>query len=147
MKTYSFLDVDATLVGPGGVISLGNGSGPAEEGITVEMTEETDKMVVGADGEGMHSLSGARAGKMTVRLLKTSPVNRQLNQLYNLQRLGSATWGLNVITITDKARGDVIVGQEAAFVKLPTISYGKEAGMIEWEFNCVKVDGSLGAGV
>ena len=35
-STYSFLDVKASLVGPGGSISLGSGSGNAEEGISVE---------------------------------------------------------------------------------------------------------------
>src|SRR5690348_2568388 len=100
-------------------------------------------MVIGADGDGMHSLNGSRAGKVTVRLLKTSPQNKKLMDMYNFQRTSSILWGRNIITITDRARGDLYVGREAAFIKPATNSFAKEAAMMEWEFNAVKIDGVL----
>lgn len=142
LRTYSFLDFQASLVGPGGVIGLGNGSGAAEEGVTVETIEETDKMLIGADGSPMHSLNPSRAAKITVRLLKTSPVNGLLIQMMNLQRASSVLWATNVLSISD-ARGDVGVGRSVAFLKPPTLTYAKEAGMNEWEFNCGAWDGAL----
>ena len=54
MSTYSFADISASLIGPGGAISLGYGSGNADEGITVAMAASRNTMTVGADGEVMH---------------------------------------------------------------------------------------------
>ena len=85
MATYSFLDVTASIAGPGGNFSLGNGSGNSEEGITVTMTEDKNTMTIGADGSAMHSLHAGKSGTVSVRLLKTSPVNKQLMTLYNYQ--------------------------------------------------------------
>lgn len=146
MRTFSFLDVHMTIAGPGGIVAMGSGAGAADEGITCEFLEDADKMVVGADGKGMHSLNGSKAGKMTVRLLKTSPINGLLTNMMNFQRLSSLNWGKNVVTLTDIARGDVYGATEVAFVKHPTNAYGKEAGMLEWEFNAVQMDAALAIG-
>jgi hypothetical protein len=146
MATYSFLNVHAAITGPGGSFPLGSGVGAAEEGISFEMAEEKNTMTVGADGEGMHSMHAGKAAKITVRLLKTSPVNGQLSQMYDIQSQSSAVWGQNVITINDSARGDVIALRQAAFVKLPNVNYAKEGGVIEWEFQGIKADALLGSG-
>ena len=50
MATYSFMDVNATLTGVGGVVNLGNGSSVAKEGITVTLNQDRNNMTVGADG-------------------------------------------------------------------------------------------------
>lgn len=135
MTTYSFKDVKASISGPGGAgIPLGDGAGASEEGITVSMTEEKTTSVVGADGALMHSLHAGNMGSMTVRLLKTSPVNAQLSQLYNAQQQSSALWGLNVIMITNPATGDVVTGTQMAFVKQPDLAYAKDGNNNEWEF-------------
>ncbi len=55
MGVYSFANVAAAIVGPGGSITLGNGAGPSEEGITISYTEDKNTMTIGADGSGMHS--------------------------------------------------------------------------------------------
>lgn len=144
-KTYSFLSVVAALVGPGGAISLGEGAGASDEGISVDSTGEINTMQVGADGSGQHSLHADRSGRLTVRLLKTSPTNALLMSMYNLQTSSPALHGQNTITITDMNRGDVITARQAAFTKAPSLSYGKEAGMNEWEFSAVRIDRGLGA--
>lgn len=144
MKAYSFIDVVATLAGPGGAFNLGAGAAVAEEGITIEMTGERGKMTLGADGEGMHTLYANKSGTVTVRLIKTSPVNAQLMALYDVQTTDSALYGQNVITITQTKSGDVIGCRGCAFKKMPALNYKKDDELVEWTFNALKIDAILG---
>lgn len=146
MATYSFQDVTAALVGVGGSINLASGAAAAEEGITIEAVEDKNIMTIGADGNGMHSLVANESSTVTVRLLKTSPVNAQLQLMYNLQTLSSLTHGKNVITVRDVVRGDAIVLTSVAFKKRPTITYAKEGGMMEWTFDAIRTTAVLGVG-
>lgn len=147
MGTYSFLDVQATIVGPGGKFSLGAGAAVAEEGITVSMDEEKNLKTIGADGAGMNALNASKAGKIIVRLLKTSPVNSQLSSMYALQTTSSAAHGINVFSIRNPISGDSILATQCAFKKFPDVSYAKNAAMLEWEFDAITIDTSLGGGL
>lgn len=144
-NVYSFLDVNATLTGPGGSFSLGNGAAASEEGITVTPNGEIGSMQIGADGSGQHSLHADKSGKVTVRLLKTSPVNKQLQAMYNFQTASASLYGQNTIVINDASRGDVITCTQAGFTKAPDLSYAKEAGMNTWEFNVIRIERTLGS--
>lgn len=144
MNVYSFLDVNATIVGPGGAINLAAGAAAAEEGITIEPIEDKNVMTIGADGKGQHSLIASDAAKVTVRLLKTSPVNGLLMVMYDLQTASSALHGQNVIVISNLAAGDITTLQACAFAKKPTLTYAKEAGMNEWIFDSIKANSILG---
>ena len=144
MNTYSFLDTNAAIVGPGGAINLGSGSGSAEEGITVAPTGDINTMTIGADGTPMHSLHADRSGKITVRLLKTSPVNARLSQMYAFQTSAGANHGQNTLTLANRLTGDVITCQLVAFEKAPDITYAKEGGNNEWTFAAGIIDRSLG---
>lgn len=146
MGVYSFLNVNATIAGPGGFFNLAAGAAAAEEGITVEASEDKNVMTIGADGQGQHSLIASDACTLTVRLLKTSPINASLMAMYDLQSASSALWGQNVFTIVDSGRNDYTVVQAAAFKKKPTLTYAKEAGMNEWVFDGIKANSILGAG-
>ena len=146
MPTYSFLDVNASIVGPGGVFPLATDAAPAEEGVTIEMMEDKDNMVIGADGEGQHNLHAGQAGTMTFRFLKTSPTNARLSAMYNLQTISSAVHGQNTILISNKATGDVTTGLQAAFRRQPNNGYAKDGAVIEWGFNCVRIFQQLGLG-
>jgi len=143
-KTYSFLDVTASISGPGGAFSIGAGSGNAEEGITIVPTGPMNGMLIGADGEGMHSLYADRSGKVTVRLLKTSPTNAQLMQMASFQRSSGALHGQNVLVISDTSRNDSIACRQTAFAKIPDITYAKDGGTVDWEFDVVRIDPNLG---
>lgn len=143
---YSFLNVVASIAGPGGLLNLAAGAAVAEEGITIEPTEDKNVMTIGADGKGQHSLVASDACTLTVRLLKTSPINAALMLMYNLQSASSALWGQNVFTVVDSGRGDYTVIQACAFKKKPTITYAKEGGMMEWTFDGVAANSSLGSG-
>lgn len=146
MAAYSFLNVNAAIVGPGGAVNLAAGAAVAEEGITIEPTEDKNIMTIGADGAGQHSLVASDACKVTIRLLKTSPVNALLMIMYNLQTATPSLWGQNVLTVTDSARGDITAVQSAAFNKKPTLTYAKEGGFNEWILDGIKADTILGAG-
>lgn len=144
MAVYSFIDVAAAINGPGGSFQLGYGSGNAEEGITVEMTEDKSTMNVGADGSVMFSLHAGNAGKATVRLQKVSPVNAMLSDLYNTQRASSALWGQNTIVLSNPVSGDTFNLAQVAFTKHPNMTWAKEGGMIDWEFVVGVVDPKIG---
>ncbi len=143
---YSFLNISCFIAGPGIAANLASGAAAAEEGITIEATEDKNVMTIGADGKGQHSLVASNAATATIRLLKTSPVNALLMAAYDLQTVSSALHGQNIMTITDSGRGDLSVLQSCAFKKKPTITYAKEGGMMEWTFDCIQVNTVLGAG-
>lgn len=145
MGVYSFLNVHASIVGPGGNLSLGSDAGAAEEGITVSMVEEKGDTKVGAGGQIMQSLRASNLGRITVRLLKTSPVNAQLSAMYNLQKSLSSLWGNNVIVVSDTVRGDVVSATTVSFTKQPDLVYGKDGNMNEWIFQG-NVEEQLGTG-
>lgn len=144
-NTYSFKDVNATLMGPGGFISLGDGSAAAEEGLTFTPAGDQGGMQVGADGQGVHSLYADQSGTITVRLLKNSPTNQLLSSLFAFQKANSASWGQNTLECRDKSRGDVWVCTQVAFKKRPDVSYARDADVIVWEFNAIRMEMTLGA--
>lgn len=144
MSTYSFLDVSASIVGPGGAFDLGYGSGNAEEGITVAMVEAKNTMTIGADGEVMHSLHAGKGGTITVSLLKTSPTNAKLSALYAAQSLSSATWGNNIIVVRNSASNDLCSARSVAFQKVPDWQNAKDGSTVAWVFDAGKVDQLFG---
>jgi len=144
---YSFEDVQATISGPGGTFSLGAGSGNAQEGISVEFIDDKDGMLMGADGSGVHSLRASNAATITVRLLKTSPVNAQLSQQYRYQKQSSLFWGQNVVTVTNPVTGDDYHCTEVAYKKHTGITWAQDANINEWAFNAINADPMLGVGI
>jgi hypothetical protein len=144
--TYSFLDVQGTITGPGGVAIFGGQGGAAKEGITIEPSEDIGTLTIGAGGEGMHSLHAGRPAKAMIRLLKTSPINAILQAMYNLQVSSGSLYGNNVIVVSDTSRGDVITCLNSAFSRFPTITYAEDGNMNEWSFNVAQVSWLLGTG-
>lgn len=144
-NVYSFMNFQCAINGPGGSINLGNGSGAAEEGITFSPTGNINTMTMGADGSGQHSLHADRSGKVTIRLLKASPTNKQLSAMYAAQTSSGSSHGQNTISGTDTLRGDSITCSQVAFSKAPDLTYGKEAGFVEWEFEAISIERTLGA--
>lgn len=144
---YSFLDVHAAINGPGGNFPLaGDRAGVAEEGINITPTGDKNVMLVGADGAVMHSLIADASGSVTVTLLRSSPVNRMLQGMYNFQSQSSTHWGRNTITVRDVARGDTVTCQEVAFAKAPDKVFAKEGGTVQWMFHAGKIESQIGSG-
>lgn len=146
MGTFSFLDVKASLVGPGGAISLGSGSGSGEEGISIDPSEPINNLVVGADGQSMHSLNANKSGMITVRLLKTSPVNAQLMAMYDLQTASPALHGKNTFSLVTTQGQDAVTCSDVAFKVRPNLNYQKTGGINVWVFDAGRIDEALGTG-
>lgn len=144
MKTYSFINTTCSMSGPGCALNLGYGAGASEEGITVEPAGDLNTMTIGADGEGFHSLHADRSGHITVRVLKSSPLNGLLAAVLAFQRTSAANWGQNTISLRNDALGDNIVAQNVAFAKIPTVEYNKDPKFNEWRFDAIRVDFGLG---
>lgn len=143
--TYSFADTLCAITGPGGNFSLSEG-GIADEGITVEMLDDKGSMITGADGDFMHSLHAANGGTVTVRIFKTSELNRLLGTLYNYQTASSAYYGQNVISLRNPATGMSVQCVGCGFKKLPPNVNAKDAGMNEWVFNSGRITQVMGDG-
>lgn len=144
MAVYSFQDVQATLVSPTGVVDLGYGNAVAEEGISIEMAGDKNTMIVGADGEGMHSLHADKSGVITVRLLKTSNTNAKLHAIYDAQTLTSTLHGVNTIVIRNSVAGDTTTARDCAFKRKPALTYRKDGDYVEWTWDSIKIDTVLG---
>jgi Protein of unknown function (DUF3277) len=145
MSSYSFNDVVASLAGPTGTInSLGYGAGTSDEGLGYEMSGDKNTMTTGADGTVMHSLHAEKSGRVTIRLLKTSPVNALLSQMYDLQTSSASLHGQNTIVIQQKAAGDIVTCRQCAFKRRPPNQYQKEGNVREWEFDAGFIDEILG---
>lgn len=145
MTAYSFKDVYCAITGPGGSFSLSEG-GVAEEGITVAMGDDKNTMTTGADGQVMHSLHQGKSGTVTIRLLKTSPLNHLLNAMYNFQSTSAAYWGSNVISVRNPVRGDDAAARNCAFKRHPDFQNGKQGGTVDWVFDAGQIDPILGDG-
>ena len=145
-NTYSFLDTQASIVGPGGAFSIGAGAGISKEGITIESANDINAMTIGADGKGMHNLHADKSGTVTVRVLKTAPVNALLSAMAAFQRSSSLNHGGNTITITNSTLVDVISCKQCAFKKMPSITYAEDGAMNEWTFDVIEIDYGLGGG-
>ncbi len=142
-STYSFLDVHATYVGLRGVVDLGAGSGNSAEGITIERANDKATMTIGADGSGMHNLMGDKSGRITVRLLKTSPTNKLLAQIYNATTLNSNVYGNDTITVYNSKTGETHTATGVGLARFPTSNNATEGGIQEWVFNCLEIDSIL----
>lgn len=144
MSAYSFLDVVATISGPTGSAQLASGAQNADEGISFEMTGDKNTMTTGADGSVMHSLHAEKSGRVIVRLLKTSPINQLLQAMYDAQTLSAQLHGQNTIVCQQKQAGDITTARQCAFKRKPPLTYAKEGGIIEWEWDAGLIDTVLG---
>jgi hypothetical protein len=144
---YSFEDVVATLIGFGGIVSLGAGAGNAKEGISVSFLEDKDSLLMGADGNGAHSLRASKAARINVRLLKTSPVNAMLSAMYSAQSASSLLWGQNILTISNPATGDDYPCTGVAFQKFADLTWAEDVNINDWPFLAISADPILGVGI
>lgn len=142
---YSFIDFVAGYIGPFGTFDMSSG-GVAEEGITIAFDEDKASKVNGADGDWMYSLHAAQGGTVTLRLLKTSPMNRNLQSLYKYETSSSAYYGRGTITARNPVTGDVFVCLGCGLRKFPDNVNAKEGGTNEWVFLVGRIEPTLGNG-
>ena len=145
MAAYSFGDVNCVLTSPSGNLILSE-AGVAEEGITIARTGDQNTMSTGATRGGMHNLAMSRAGRITIRFLKNSPMNAELNRLANAQFQSGATHGVNTITLSNRVFGDEFDCTECAFVRYPDGSWAKVGANYEWMFDSLDIAQQIGNG-
>ncbi len=116
MDIYSFDKFQVTITGPGGSSLLGT---DGAENITISRSGTAGTMTVGADGTVMHSLDANKSGRATIHLLRNSPVNAKLSQLFSHQRASSTLWAQNTIEICDMGGNVISTCRGAAFVNPP----------------------------
>jgi hypothetical protein len=146
MGAYSFLNVQASINGPGLTAQIGSSAGSAKEGISASFDEDKGTVTTGADGSIMTSLHAGQTGKITIRLLKTSVINAVLSQAYAFQRQSSVNWGANTIRVVDKIRGDVVNGVQMQFTKFPDNDWAEDGNIITWVFQGI-IRELLGTGI
>jgi hypothetical protein len=137
------MDTQCTLTSAEGVVDLGYGAAIADEGITFAMAGDKNTMTVGADGEGMHSLHADNSGQVTVRLLKTSPTNAKLMNIYNAQKASPKNGAKTQSHLTMQVQV-ITIRQKCAFKKAPDYTNAKDGSTVEWVFDSIKVDMKLG---
>ena len=93
----------------------------------------------------MHSLHCDNSGQVTIRLLKTSPANAKLSDLYDLQKSNTKKWGKNTITFNHVGSGDNGTASKCAFKKRPDLKYAKDGDIVEWVFDAIKLEIKQGA--
>jgi hypothetical protein len=142
---YSFVDFLAAYTGSFGSFDMSSG-GIAEEGITIAFDEDKASKVNGADGDWMHSLHASQGGTVTVRLLKTSPLNHTFSALYNYETSSSAYYGRGTITCRNPVTGDLFVCLGCGLRKFPDNVNAKDGGTNEWVFNVGRIEPTLGNG-
>jgi hypothetical protein len=132
--TYSFKDVTVGIYGPGGAFSLKDGA--AEEGIEVSPRDDKNMLMIGANGDGVHSLRADKSATVTLTLLKNADANARLSTMYNVQQESSTLWGKNTITLTSLL-GEVLTLIGVAMKKRPSTSFQKDATVLVWEFEAI----------
>ncbi len=142
-KTYSFQDVQVSFTSPSASFSIA-GQGVAEEGVSIVMTGPKNVRTVGADGVGMNSLIASNAGDVTVSILKESPANALLNQVYRFQKTSAANWGAITLTITNPVTGDTTTCSGGAFQKQADLGYQPQGQNLRWTFEFVDIEEILG---
>jgi Protein of unknown function (DUF3277) len=141
---YSFENVIATISGPNGAFSLTD-NGVANEGITLTPDERVT-IQRGAAGDWMYTLHSAQGGRLAIRVLKNGALNGLLSTMFDSDSLSSATIGQNMISVHNPQVGDAWTLVGCAFSKMPTVTYGTEGPMLEWDGIAGIMHGVIGNG-
>ncbi len=112
-----------------GVVPL-SGFAPDSK-VTIARNEDAFTLQVGSDGEAARSKSNNKSGRMTIRLLQTSPSNDVLSTLALADEVtpGGAVFPF---ACKDLNGGSLHTAQTGWIVKKPDAEYVVEAGEREW---------------
>lgn len=100
------------------------------EGIKVERNNDSFTRVIGMTGEGARVRSNDKSGKITLRLMQTSPDNEYLSNLAAEDELTAAR-AFNLL-IRDQNGNSLHEAQTAWIVKPADAAYGKDLTDREW---------------
>jgi hypothetical protein len=103
--------------------------------VKFERLAENANYKVGADGKMIISFSADKSGKCTIKLQPTSPSNKYLMGLVNLQGGGPMTFVPIQVSWQDIYRKDVASGVPGCIVKIPDFMRGMDntGNDMEWQ--------------
>jgi hypothetical protein len=118
-----------------------------DDAIMFEKLADDVNYKVGADGHMIVSFSADQSGKCTLKLQPTSPSNKFLNALANLQKGGPVTFVPIQVLFQDAYRQDMAGGALAGcIVKVPDFKRGMDnsGNSMDWEIILERYDLLLG---
>lgn len=145
MKAYSFLNTvvvisAAPLVPKHEVTNWADG----DDALMIARREDAATDKVGADGRMAVAMSANKSGEITLKLLQTSPTNKVLNSIHNLQGGGPAKFIPMGIIFQDTYRQDRAVGTAGYIKKMTEVTRGAGINTQEWVIVVERLDFLLG---
>lgn len=89
------------------------------------------ELEVGADGQGIRSLTSDNSAKITLRLLQNSAGSKKLDAIRNADRASAE--GVVALVINDSSNGTKHSAAQTWIMKPPKKSYHGKAQAVEWE--------------
>jgi hypothetical protein len=140
MKVYN---ADQVKIFVGGLpVDSGMGS---DEVARIEKDEDDFTVQASADGEGALSVNNNTWHTVTLTCKKTSAMNLRLSGLHKAGRLLSQGVLIVPIVIVDSgSNGDVFATHQAAILRMPDETYGREVQEVEWAFKALDPERFIG---
>lgn len=113
--------------------------------IVVQMNAEMFTTNTGASGDVCRVQSNDESGKVTLRLMATSPTNAELSTQAALDKITGLNYG--ALQIKDLNGLTVHSAEQAWIEKMPDDDKGMEVGEIEWVFACAQLRMFIGGAV
>lgn len=143
LKTYSFQDITCsfsnTIIGI--VYTPGSGLGS----ISVSMADDVTSHQRAADGGILSTKNVAKNGTVSLSILQTSDLHRNLLNWYTalMEPSNLNKWSEMQITIESKNLGEKIVCTRVAPQKRPDISFEAQGKEITWAFLAEEITHTL----
>lgn len=135
-KTYSPEDVNIYFNG------VNINSGIAEGTfLTVVRDEDAYFKYTGAGGDVARTRNANKGGQITLTLMQTSEVNRELMRLALADELGAEIVGtISIQDPSDPLGSFMLIAHSAWIMKIPDAEFAKEYGTREWTFDVAFLD-------
>lgn len=138
MARFSEYDPDQVIVSVGGADIEGFAPGNF---VTIAMDNDAFNMTVGTQGDVTRSRLTNKAGKITVRLMQTSPSNDLLSTIHNLDQVTPNGGGVFAVAVRDSATGRAFWnGASAWIVKAPDVQFDAQDTPREWVIQVAKLE-------
>jgi len=136
MKTYDYSEVALII---GGHIVEG---GSEDSFVTFDRDDDAYTYHGDNNGGGTRAKNPSKAGKVTVRLQKSSPSNAFFSGLIKKDEIDNS--GIVPVLCKDNSGFDLHKAESAYCVKWPSAEYTKDLPEFEYVFQCENLDMFLG---
>jgi structural protein KPP10_ORF10 len=112
--------------------------------IDIEFDSEGYQDQIGADGHVVRYKSCDQRATVTFTLMATSPSNKLLSAMYNVDIKSPNGLGVGPLLIRDTRGITVFVGAKAWIQKMPKTTLGQKLGNKEWKIRVAKLEAVIG---